>query len=203
MKYNDFKKDLPKGCFSLEEAKRVAFGTSALQLKVQLHQWMKKGDIVALKKGLYAFPERIQDKTQVARVLYEPSYLSLEYALHFHGLIPDVPFAMTLVTPKITRSFQNFFGLFEYHKMKQDLFWGFDPDTLMGEREKVLLDFFYLNQAKFREEPDAWNEWRFQNLDRISFKKLMRYAKKFNHPKVMRLALFLKNIYGKNAKNHS
>ncbi|MFP4000150.1 MAG: hypothetical protein ACLFUN_09930 [Desulfobacterales bacterium] len=51
----------------------------------QFSQWVKKGYIVRLKNGLYTFA-RALDKIrpgEVARLLYQPSYLSLESALSF------------------------------------------------------------------------------------------------------------------------
>lgn len=184
MKFKDFHKTMAKPTFTLAEAERVAWETSSGQLKLQLYQWSLGGDVVRLKRGVYAFPEHILDKVDIARALYEPAAISLEYALHHHGLIPDVPFAMTLVTPRITRRFQNSWGQFIYHKIKQSLFWGYDPQTLMTEKEKALLDTFYLFHASFKPESSFWHEARLQNLVEIDFKKLQYHARKY--PDVVR-----------------
>lgn len=187
MKLNLFKKNMLLSCFSLEEAKRVAWQTSVNQLKVQLHHWTQTGEVVRLKKGLYAFPERVADKTQVARVLYQPACISLEYALNYHGLIPDVPFAITLITPKISRNFSTPFGQFIYHKVRRDLFWGFDTETLMAEKEKALLDYFYLNCGRMEAKDEFWEAMRIQNFDLVNFNKLRTYAKKYHVKKIVSL----------------
>ncbi len=197
MKLSDFKKKMQKGIFSFQEAGLIAFDTSPQVLKLELHQWVKRGELIRLKRGVYGFAEFLKDKNEIARALYSPSYISLEYALHFYGLLPDVVFSVTLVTPKITRHFQTPWGEFIYHKIRQDLFWGFDPKTMMGEKEKVLLDYLYLNQHRLVPKADFWETLRFQNLNTINFKKAESLAKKFGSQKVSE---FLKSLteYGKN-----
>lgn len=196
MKLSDFKKKMQKPLFSVEEGRILGWDQAPKVLNLQLHQWAKAGELVRLKRGVYGFPELVKDKIDVARVLYGPAYVSLEYALHQYGLLPDVAFAVTLVTPKITRKFSTPFGLFVYRKIRQGLFWGYDPSTLLGEREKTLLDYFYLNGARLFAEDDFWETARWQNLDSIDFKKARAYARRFGEPKVLRLLDSLKT-YGK------
>lgn len=176
-----------KPVFSIEEAGRLAWGTSRDLLKLELHQWAQAKEIIRLKRGLYAFPQGVTDKTEIARALYSPAYLSLEYALNFYGLLPEAVFAMTLVTPKATRRFTTPFGDFIYHKIKQNLFWGYDPHTLIGEREKVLVDYCYLYRNRLLPIPDFWETVRLQNLREVSFKKAKAYARRTDSKKVMDL----------------
>jgi hypothetical protein len=138
----------------------------------------------------------MKNKIEVARVIYGPAYVSLEYALHFYGLLPDVVFALTLVTPRITRDFKTPVGEFIYHKIRSDLFWGYDPTTLMGEREKVLIDYLYLYSGRLVPKVDFWESLRWQNLGEVDFKKAKLFAKKFNSKKVIHLMESLET-YGK------
>lgn len=205
MKLSEFKKKMQKPCFSVEEAKRVAWETSASVIKLELSQWSQKGEVIRLKKGLYCFPEKIGDRVEIARFLYEPAYLSLEYALNIYGLLPDIPFALTLVTPRTTRRFKNPFGQFIYHHVQKNLFWGYDPQTLMGEKEKALLDYFYLYSSRLVPKSDFWETARFQNLKEIDFKKLKSYAVRYQVKKVGQLVLSLEAFakhYGKSQKNY-
>lgn len=188
---------MQKPLFSVEEACLLGWEQSPAVLKLQLHQWAKTGDLVRLKRGVYGFPEQIKDKTDVARVLYGPAYVSLEYALHQYGLLPDVVFAFTLVGPKGTKKFLTPFGLFIYRKIRKDLFWGYDPITLMGEREKALVDYFYLNGAKLFPKADFWETGRWQNLETIDFEKARSYAHRSKEGKVLRLIESLEQ-YGRN-----
>jgi predicted transcriptional regulator of viral defense system len=97
MQFKQFREKMKKDIFSKEEAQIVAFDTPLSTLKLQLHQWMKAGNLIGLKRGLYVFSDSHVDKVEVARRLYSPCYISLEYALNSYGLIPDVPFSVTLI----------------------------------------------------------------------------------------------------------
>jgi len=187
MKYNEFRKKIPKGVFKQSEAKRVAWQTSPQTIKLQLHQWVKKGELIRLKRGIYAFADKNPSQDEVARTLYEPCYISLESALHYYGFLPDVPFSLTLVTPKTTRRFVTPLGSFSYRHLKKELFFGYDVETLMAHPEKAVLDTLYLNQHRFKEAPEFWKEFRWQNLDNLNFKKIRTYAKKSQSKKTMKL----------------
>lgn len=187
-----------KPIFTVEEARTVAWETDPRTLAQELHQWSEKGDLIRLKRGVYAYPEKMGSRADLARLLYTPSYISLEYALHDYGLIPDVVFALTLVTTKTTRSLHSPVGDFIYRHLKPSLFWGYDPETGMGEREKVILDFFYLSGAELRPTEEFWETFRWQNLKEVDFRKLKKLALKFPGKKVARLA---ESLAG-HAKNH-
>lgn len=193
MKLKELLKKMKKPCFTLEEAHRVGWETSLNQLKVQLHHWCRQGELLRLKRGVYAFPERMRDKGEVAKVLYGPSYISLEYALHAHGLIPDVPFSVTLVTPRLTRKFTTPYGEFLYHKIHQKLFWGFDPNTFMAEKEKALLDYFYFYRHHLKADPLFWREERFQNIGDLDVGKLKVYGRQYPGKVGRLLTSFIEN----------
>lgn len=185
---------MKKAVFSSEEALRVAWQTDRKTALLQLHQWNKNGDLVRIKRGVYAFSEQSPNTAQLLPLLYAPSYISLEYALHFYGLLPDVVFTITAVSPRGTRKFQTPFGAFAFHKIQPQLFWGYDPETLMGEREKVLLDYFYLKGEHLKANPQFWEEQRFQNLEEIDFEKAERYAQHFQSKKINSLLFSLKEF---------
>jgi len=88
--------------------------------------------------------------------IYSPSYLSLETALNYYSIIPDVPFAITSVTLNKTKTFRTRnYGVFSYNSIKSDLFFGF-KSILVGKNysynialpEKALFDYFYLRGKK-------------------------------------------------------
>ncbi len=186
---------MPKAVFTVEEARRVAWMTNPKVLQVELHLWTRAGELVLLKRGVYGFPDRITNKEEIARSLYGPAYISLEYALHHYGLIPDVPFTVSLVTTRLPRRFKTPYGEFSYRKIQPRLFWGYDPDTLMGEQEKVIVDYCYLNSGLLIPKPDFWESRRWQNLGQVDFKKLASYARKVGNKKVVRLVRSLER-YG-------
>lgn len=193
MHYKKFQKNMKKPVFTWEEAKIVAFNTPPNTLKLQLHQWKKEGDIIALKRGVYLFSDRPADKIEIAKHLYSPCYLSMEYALNHHGLLPDVAFAMTMVTIKPTRRFQTPVGLFTFQKIKQAAFSGFDPDTLMAECEKALVDYLYLNVNHLVPKNIFWKEMRWQNLKTVRFSKALTFAQLFKNKKLITLVRSLQS----------
>jgi predicted transcriptional regulator of viral defense system len=79
---------------------------------------LRKGVIIRVKKGIYIFGEdyRLQPFSReiLANLIYGPSYISLEYALHYFGLIPERVEAVTSVTTGRSRKYATPVGLFRY-----------------------------------------------------------------------------------------
>ena len=86
----------------------------------------KRGDIIRLKKGLYVVSEKISrkavSKELIANHLYGTSYLSLETALSFYGMIPERVFAVRSMTTKRARTFGTPFGNFDYTTVSANYF---------------------------------------------------------------------------------
>jgi len=79
---------------------------------------LRQGAIIRVKKGLYVFGESFRrypySREVLANLVYGPSYLSLDYALAYHGLIPERVEALTSVTVSKSRRFATPVGLFTY-----------------------------------------------------------------------------------------
>ena len=79
---------------------------------------LRQGAVVRVKKGIYVFGERYKrrpfSREILANMIYGPSYVSLDYALHYYGLIPERVEAMTSVTDGRGRRFFTPVGLFIY-----------------------------------------------------------------------------------------
>src|SRR3989338_5882529 len=81
--------------------------------------WLLKNRIlIRVKKGLYIFgPEYARAPYSIevlANLIYGPSYISMEYALSFHGLIPERVEIVTSVTSKRDKEFATPVGVFRY-----------------------------------------------------------------------------------------
>jgi hypothetical protein len=87
---------------------------------------LAKGVIVRVKKGLYLFGEKWRRKPYsreiLANLLYGPSCVSLDYALHYHGLTPERVEAITSVTTKRGARFSTPVGLFLYSNVPEAAF---------------------------------------------------------------------------------
>lgn len=149
------------GCFSVNQVR-------AWQPKFDrnnLTRWLKRGYLIRLRQGLYAFPE-YRDKSDMALYLagrmYNPSYISLHTALSSYGLIPEGVVQITSVTSLKTARFSNPFGDYAFHSVRDDLMFGYEPRGLAGgrtaafaTREKALLDLLYLNPIYTTEDDMA------------------------------------------------
>lgn len=166
------------------------------QIVIQIGRWEAAKKLIKLRRGLYllALPYRKVkvDEFYLASVIKWPSYVSLESALHFHGMIPEGVSTTTSLTSKRAAKFQSEEGIFDYRTIKTDFFWGYDSVTnnnmtsYIAYAEKALLDLFYVKKlpASF----DCLEELRLQNLGMINQVQLREYAKKFNKPKMIKAA---------------
>jgi len=85
----------------------------------------EEGVLVPLKKGLYVLgPEwRTQPLSLplIANNLYGPSCVSLDWALAWHGLIPEGVFGVTSVTSRRAKSYETPLGHFTYHHLAESV----------------------------------------------------------------------------------
>ena len=96
------------------------------QPRMKISSLLAKGVIVRVKKGLYIFGEsqlrRPFCRELLANLIYGPSYVSLEYALHYHGLIPERVETLTSVTCGRSRTFATPVGAFSYRMISMEAF---------------------------------------------------------------------------------
>lgn len=161
-------------------------------LRIQLHRWCRSGKLVSLRRGYYALGEiyrkRSVQPAALAHVLYTPSYLSLQWALSYHGLIPERGVTYTSVTTRQTREFSNAFGIYQYRHVKNNLFFECEQVDVGEDRlwistpEKTLLDFWYLEKGPWSEK--KMEEMRFQNFESVNPSRLEEQARIFDSPKI-------------------
>ncbi len=207
MKYLTFKQKIePFPVFSSGLISSLVENTNIL--KVQLSDWKKKGLISQPRKGLYVLGKEYRkiepSLFYLANQMYIPSYISLESALRFYGLIPEFVAQITSVTSRNTSEFQNEFGSFSYQHLKPECFSGFTAlkdennfNILIASPEKAIVDFLYFNLARFNSlEHDIFEEsYRFQNCDGLNKTKIKTFAKLFESKKLNSVCdLFVKEI---------
>lgn len=75
----------------------------------KIMEMVNQGIIVQLRRGLYLTTTLVSAKTPepflIANHLYGPSYVSLDSALFYWGLIPERVFEISSVTPKVSKRF--------------------------------------------------------------------------------------------------
>lgn len=87
--------------------------------RIKLHHLLKIGALIRVKKGFYVFGEKFARRPfsleVLANMIYGPSYVSLEWACQYYGLIPEKVTVVTSVTTKRTKQFNTPVGSFSYN----------------------------------------------------------------------------------------
>jgi predicted transcriptional regulator of viral defense system len=201
MRYAEFKNrvlNLPL----VTKADTPSFGKDAQIIRNQFQRWVGKGLLIRLKRGMYILNSNDRkidpDKEYIANRLYEPSYVSLEYALNFYGLIPERVIDITSVTTKKTARFKNAMGSFVYQHIKPDAFRGFKAVSGQGglvffiaEPEKAICDFFYLNLKEMRagDKEIFKDSYRFQNTETLNQKRIIELSLLFNNDRLRKVSI--------------
>jgi predicted transcriptional regulator of viral defense system len=95
----------------------------------QLSRWVKSGRLLQLRRGLYAlaapYQKTVPHPFLVANRLVRGSYVSLQSALSYHGLIPEGVTTVTNVTTGRPGVFETALGRFEFRHIKPPFLQGF------------------------------------------------------------------------------
>ena len=90
---------------------------------MKITNMVKNGELTRVMRGLYETDPQIPGYLLAASI-YGPSYLSFEYALAHHGLIPEVVHQFTSASfdKKRTKRFETPFGIFNYRDVPESAF---------------------------------------------------------------------------------
>ena len=179
-------------------------------IRLQLSRWVKSGRILQLRKGLYAIapPYRkvIPHPFLVANQLQKASYVSLQSALSYYGLIPETVNAITSVSTGRPEQLLNPLGTFIFRHIKTNLLFGYhnividNQNVFIATPEKALLDLIYLQPGA--QSFNYLSELRLQNLERINIEQLDLLATKFDSHKIEQAVQELKKIINHNSDQY-
>jgi len=150
-----------------------------------LHRYAKNGFVVRAKRGLYALGEFPPPQLFLANVLYGPSYISCEFALSYHRIIPETAYEITSITTKATRRFERFGKIFSYRKIHARAFTGYTVEQDRGysfriaDPEKAFVDALYY-RARTNKEP--LSRFAKEHIDRT---RALQYAELFQNKKLI------------------
>lgn len=86
----------------------------------------RDGEIIRLKKGLYVVSTKVSrvelSEFTLANHIYGPSYVSMQSALRYYGLIPENDYTVLSMTTGVARSYQNPIGAFSYIHVSADYY---------------------------------------------------------------------------------
>lgn len=124
----------------------------------KINNLKQKGIIKSVKKELYIHTSLI-NKNIVSKELISnnllgtPSYISLDYALYFYGLIPESVHEITAITTKRSKVFKTDFGVFSYKQIKNELFTvgikienSKNGNFMIASKEKAVCDKIYFTK---------------------------------------------------------
>ncbi len=194
MNYFEFKKKIEELPFFETKELRLVLGDEfTSSMLINLKNWVNKGHLIMLRRGLYAIADEVEkvDSMSLATKLYHPSYVSMEKALNFYGIIPEAVFTVTSVTTRKTKEFNTKRGNFSYQKIKKEAFGGYETKRNgkisfnVAVPEKAMVDFFYLKRNILNGELEQFRGYRFNEEFKFDAKKLSLFAQAFQNKKVL------------------
>jgi len=134
---------------------------------------IKNEEIIRLKNGFYLISEKITRGSakiipfeQIANLLYGPSYVSMEWALSFYGMIPERVYTITSMTLGRNKEYHTPVGDFSYFALSSESYSmgitqkkspDFIGSFLLASPEKALADLVFktcknLNKEQLKDE---------------------------------------------------
>jgi predicted transcriptional regulator of viral defense system len=134
------------------------------------------GRVLRVRKGLYAFPENagaLIDGRTLSQNIYGPSYISMEYALSYRGLIPESVYTISNVSLNKSKHFSTPLGEFSYQRVPQKFFFS-QVERIQGQGVgcffvaqplKALCDTLYCAKKNWTGLVDACTDLRIDQED--------------------------------------
>lgn len=168
------------------------FSLSPSTAKHFLETQTREGFLTRLKKGLYALQSDQPSEEEIANRLYQPSYISFEYALAYHNILLEMPYIVMSATTKPTRLFTTSSHTFAYYSIKPEFYTGYSlvktetKSFLIADPEKALTDYLYFVTLGKRLPNDRLS------LRTIKKEKLLEYATLYKRTNIIKL---IKDVY--------
>lgn len=164
--------------FTLTDFARIMGIADRNTVYKKIQRLEKKAVIKKLLKGKYLFLFGKTNDFEMANFLYQPSYISLESALSFYGIITGFTYKITSISLKKTKNLLIDNKELAYSKIDKELFFGYEKreNFLIAEKEKAVFDYIYFSQKGLR-SPDL-SEF---DLSEVEKPKLNDYLKKINN----------------------
>ncbi len=169
----------------------------------QLSRWREAGKVIQLRKGVYALAREFRGGSPhpfvLANHLVRASYVSLQSALAFYGMIPEYVPVTTSVTTLRPWSWETPEGTFSYRHLKLGFFHSYLPTevapgsvALVATREKALCDLVHLTPAG--DTRGYLEELRLQDLDSLNTDSLHELAAASGSPKLERARRIIEEL---------
>ena len=191
---------------------RILFpGIKDSSFNQNIKNWLKKGELIALKRGLYVFNDYWEKSTDkdgylnyLSSIIYGPSYISKETALARYGMLAEAVYGISAVTVKTTRTFNPSLGVFTYSNIKPALYTGFGEQNYIGNKyyvaskSKALFDYLYFYKRKVSQvNRKCIEELRinFELMQKKDWDEYEKYLKLANSRKMDKLYHLIREEY--------
>jgi len=176
---------------------------STPSIRRQLDRWIKAGKVLQIRRGFYVLADpwrrHMVNALYIANRIKKASYISLQSALAWHGMIPEYVPETTSVTTGRPETLQTPVGVFSYQHVKPGWFLGYsqvktvqDRMVFMATPEKALLDLLYLTPGS--DDPGYLRELRFEPSEHFDWEKARSMAELDRSPKLLRAVKCLRDL---------
>ena len=153
-----FEMSPPGGIFDETVVRNIFSNSTEPARKLFVHRAVVKNEVVRIKPGLFCLASLYRKSDPhpflIASKILSPSYISLESALSFHGLIPEAVFETASVTSLRSRRFKTPSGIFSYHHIPsnesfagvESVKLGDDAWAFVATPLKAIADIIYLRK---------------------------------------------------------
>lgn len=183
--------------FTLSTLRQVAPDAKPDAINFNVKVWMKRGDLIQLKKGIYVgrdfFIRNGNNPTYqelIANVLCFPSYISSYYVLDGFSMLTEATFGLSSTTRKMPRFYENPVGSFRYINITERLFTGYSQKSSgfgminVASKAKALFDYLWERLGNLSpENPDMVEELRinWEQMKSDDWKEFEKYCEMANN----------------------
>lgn len=174
--------------FTVQDCAKWFPNTKRAAILLALTRGVASGLLIRLRRGLYLLnQEPYPDPFAIASRLDPLGVVSMETVLHRFGMIPEVSFSTTLVTPAGTARYHTAIGgSFHIRHIKKELLFGYElePHSPYSVRvatpEKALLDLLWFHRFE-RDQAAYLSELRLDIPKEFSWRTFRAFAQLFAH----------------------
>ena len=171
-------------CFTKESLGTLSYKDD-VALSQRIFKWIKNGQIIKLKKGLYVTKDQyelnkdnLEFKEYISSVMRSPSYISMEYVLRKYMIIKDADSAVTCITKDLGRIYVNKISAYKYKSITNNLYVGFEKKSYLNNnyyiasKSKALFDYLFFKMSLLPDDLSTSNVASLLQLNMSSFTTL-------------------------------
>ena len=173
------------------------------EVRKQLSRWAASRKILQLRRGMYTLASPYQKVAVhpffLANRLLPNAYISLQSALAYYGMIPEMVPLTTSVTTGRPQRFDTPLGGFDFRHIRvswfcgyQQLNFGENQPAFIALPEKALLDLIYLHPGG--DDPRYLRSLRLQALEQVDLIRLRELVQISKKPKLARAAQIIEAL---------